>query len=345
MPLGKIQNQPAMKTKISFSLLLAAAATGLSFGQTAFTTPVGYVTSALPANQFSFVGLTLHSTTVSSGIITAESATSVTAGTTNFLTLLGTPNPASSTPLTYVLELGDGTIQEITNWTAAGVLTTPGNITANVTPGTTTYKLRKAKTIAEIFGATNTAGLVPDSDGDFATGNDLIFVPGEGGATTTVYYFNDGSAQGWFNSAGDPAGDLPIVYADGFYIKRSTGSTINLIVSGEVKKESTSGVIAPGFNFLSSAAPTGVTLSNSGLQAFITPDTTGNFSLVDNILIPQANGTFKTAYYFNDGSAQGWFDSAGDDASQIPLEGGFLIRNRGISKPYKISVPASYSSL
>ena len=336
-----------MKTYIPYSLLLAAAASGLAFGQTAYTTPVGYTTSALASGQFSFVGLTVHTPTKFAGVISAESSNSVTVGGTDFVALLGTPNPSALYPLTYVLELPNGTIQEITNWTNTGVLTTPENITAQVVPGTTTFKLRKAATISDIFGATNSAGLKPDTNGNFDANADVITVIGAGGVPTKVYYFNDGAGtQGWFDANNNEAQNLPLVYADGFYVKRQVGSLINLVVSGEVKTVPTSGSLINGFNFLSPVAPVGLTLDSSNLKNFVSASGDGNIEAVDNVLLPQANGSFITAYYFNDGAGTvGWFQTNNDPAGQLALEGGFLVLNRGLLKPYTLSVPTYYSSL
>jgi hypothetical protein len=331
-----------MKPIIPFALLGALLAVGTA--QAASTTPVGYTTTPLTVGQFSFVGLTVQHPTLSAGVLTAESANSVTAGTTDFVALLGAPGSA-----TYILELPDGTIQEVTTWTNTGVLTTPDDVTAAVTPNTTTYKLRKAATISDIFGATNSAGLKPDTDGDFLNNADLVTVLGAGGAQTTIYYYNDGSDQGWYTAGGADAANIPVVYADGFYVKRQAGGgPLNLVVTGEVKTVATKGVLINGYNFISSVAPAGLTLGTSGLQNFISPDTEGDYTgpTVDNVLLPQPNGSFVTAYYYNDGSPDaGWFTATGGDAANLPLEGTFLILNKGASKPYTLSVPNSYNSL
>lgn len=334
-----------MKTYTPYSLILAAlAASGMAFGaETAYTTPVGYVTQTLKPGQFSYLGLTVNNPVVSSGVLDAVAAApnSVTDNGVNFSTLL-------TAGATYVLELNDGTIQEITSWTAAGVLNTPENITSKVTAGTTTYKLRKAATIADVFGATNSAGLTPDSDGSFATGNDLIYVLNAAGAPTIIYYSLGGeeAPAGWYTSGDLPAANFPIVYSDGFYVKRSAGSDVSLVTSGEVKSKPTSSVLIPGYNYLSSVAPAGLTLGNSGLENFLTKSVDGApFSSVDNVYVPTSTG-FTICYYSTGGeeSPAGWYTSGDADASAIKLEGGFLIRNRGVAKPYKLNVPTSYSN-
>ena len=324
-----------MKTYIPYSLLLAAAASGLAFGQTAYTTPVGYVTQTLAANQFTLAGLTVQQPTKAAGILDAEGANSVTDNEINFTTLL-------TAGATYILELSDGTVQEITAWSGS-VLTTPGNITALVVPGSTDYKLRKASTVSDVFGATNTvAALTSGTDASLC---DKILIPNAAGGFDTVFYFNDGAGvAGWLDGDSNLAADKPIVYMDGFYVQRVAGSSKSLTISGEVKTKATGGVLVAGFNYLNSVAPVGLTLDNSNLKSFLSQGTDGGS--VDNVLLPTALGGYTTCFYFNDGAgAVGWLDGDGNLAGSLPVEDGFLILNRGVLKPYTLSMPTAYSSL
>jgi hypothetical protein len=326
-----------MKTKITYSLLAAAAACSLANAQTtAYTTPVGYVSNVLAPNQFNLVGLSLHEPTIASGVIDAESSSSVTDAEVNFTTLL-------SAGQTYILELPNGVIQEVTAWSAS-TLTTPNNITNSVNPGTTTYKLRKAATIGSVFGLTNTAGLTPSTDGDLTTCDLIQIFNGTG--FDTIYYFNDGAGtEGWYDDANNPAVDKPIVYSDGIFVKRIGGSNISLVVSGEVKTNPTSGVLASGFNYLNGVAPVGLSLGASTLESFLTPSVDGDLTTCDLVLLPASGGSYTTCYYFNDGAGTtGWYDDANNPAQSFDLSSGFLIFNVGGVKPYTVSVPASYAN-
>jgi len=322
----------------TYAFLAAALACGMANAQTAYTTPVGYVTHELGANQFNLLGLTVHQPTIAAGVLDAESSSSVTDTEVNFTTLL----TAGSS---YVLELGDGTIQEITAWSGS-VLTTPDNITGNVTPATTTYKLRKAATISDVFGPTNNvANLSPDTDGSL-TGTDTILVLNELGNFDTIYYFDDGAGTtGWFDDQGGDATNKRIIYSDGFYVKRAAGAPKTLVISGEVKTSKSGGQLVAGFNYISSVAPTGLTLGTSGLEAYLAPDADGSFTGTD-LLYVLDNGSLVTAYYFNDGAGTtGWFDDQGGDATNLKLEGGYLIQSATGPKPFVVNVPAGYSSL
>jgi hypothetical protein len=197
--------------------------------------------------------------------------------------------------------------------------------------------------VNDVFGANNSAGL-KSTDSDIQSA-DVVYLVGAGGAVTPVYYYDDGAEATWYTAGGDAAGDLPIVYGDGFYIGRVAGDPINLVVSGEVKKAPTSGVINPGWNYLSSVAPVGTTLGNSGLKDFLTP-TDSDYLTVDNVYIPNPDGSFTIAYYYDDGTEATWYTAAGDSAENLALQGGLLIFSRSASaKSYTLSVPAAYGSL
>jgi hypothetical protein len=337
--------------KLTYSLIAAAIACGFASAQTSYTVPVGYVTKQLKNNQYTLLGLTVHEATKSAGIITASSAHHVTiAGGLN--ALLGTPVAPGSGYNAYILELTDGTVQIINTWTDAGDLTTPDDISSKVVAGTTTYKLRKAATVSSIFGATNSVGLNTDTDGNWPTnGTDTILIPNANNAFDTVYYFNDGAGtQGWFDDQANPADNKPIPYPDGFYVRRTTvGSTLNLVVSGEVKTAKTSGVITYGWNYLCAVAPVGLTVGTSGMEAYMTHDTDGNWPTngTDLLLVPNGSGAYITTYYFNDGAGtMGWFDDQANDATNLALDTGFLVSKKAAgSVAYTLNVPASYSTL
>jgi hypothetical protein len=136
----------------TYAFLAAALACGVANAQTAYTTPVGYVSIPMAPGQFTFGGLTLQSATVAAGVLSSSSASSVTASGSIDFTALLTPGSV------YILELPDGTIQEVTSWSGA-TLNTPEDISGVVTAGVTTFKLRQWATVAPVFGLSNSAGL------------------------------------------------------------------------------------------------------------------------------------------------------------------------------------------
>jgi hypothetical protein len=311
-----------MKPKSIKSLLaLALLAPGALFAQTtAKTTPVGYVTEVLTAGQDNFMGLTMHSPTIAAGVLTAEAVDKVTTSGVNFTTLL-------AANATYILELPDGTIQEVTSWTATELLT-PQDVTAVVVPNTTTYKLRKAKSIKDVFGVTNTAGLKPSVDGG-TTDADLILVPNGLGGFDTYFYYNDGVDQLWANTDLEDKGDTALIYTDGMIVRRRAGSVINLVVDGEVKKDPTKLVVIPGDNIVGSVYPVGVTLANTTFSTQVIPSTDGSTGNADNILLPDGAG-FLTFIYYNDGVDALWANTDLENKDLQPLTSGYIFRSRSV---------------
>lgn len=328
--------------KLTYSLLAAAFACGLASAQTtAYTTPVGYVSTLLSPNKYNLIAVTLHEPTVSAGVVTGESATDVSMTGVDFTTLL----TAGSV---YILELPDGTIQEISAWTATS-LTTPEDISGKVTPGTTTYKLRKASTVASVFGAANSAGLTADNDDD-STNNDQILVPNTSGAFDTVYYFtgNLDAPAGWYDDQGNPADTKVLNYADGMFVQRVAGSDKTLVVAGEIKTKPTSNALLTGYNFLGAVSPVGLTLGTSGLKDFLTHAATDeDVATADKVLTQNPDGAYRTMYYFdgNLDAPAGWYDDQGNPSDDAVLDSGFLVENLGVGKNYTIAVPAAYLSL
>lgn len=316
-----------------YTLLAAAAASGLAQAQTAYTTPVGYVTKTLKPNNFTLVGVTLHNPTTVAGVLdgVTSAPNTVTDNQVDFSASLTSGS-------TYILELANGTVQEITSWSGS-VLTTPDDISALVTTSTS-YTLRKASTISDLFGATNSAGLKPSVDGDFTANTDLILIF-NGVAFDTVYYINDGAGtEGWFDDAGNPAASKVVAYPESLFVQRGAGSDIDLVITGEVKTNSTNGVLVGGFNYLSSVAPAGMTLASSGLSSSVLASPDGDYTVVDNVLTQNSDGSYTTHYFINDGGGTtGWFDDGGNPTDTAPLDGGFLLFNVGGIKPYSIAAP------
>ena len=331
-PLIKIQTNPVMKTQI-YSILAAAAACGMAFGQTtAYTTPVGFVTEPLKGGQFNLLGLTVHTPSISAGVIDAKTTASVTDNEVNFTTLL-------TVGATYVLELDGGVIQEVTGWSGS-TLNTPADISTFVTNGTTKYKLRKAPTVGDLFGPTNSAGLQATPDGDFATA-DIIYIPNGTGGFKQVFY--DNSTPGWVDLLFNDSTNFPIVYTDGVLIQRKGGDK-NLTFSGEVKKTPTVLVTESQFTYVGGVYPAGSTLGNSNLSASVQKTPDGDFNTADLIYLPNGLGGYKVAFY--DNSTPGWVDLTFNDLTNEPLKSGFIIQRRSAT-PYNINLtpPSFYPSL
>jgi hypothetical protein len=326
-----------MKTKISFSLLLAAAAaSGLALGaDTAYTTPVGYETIPVVAG-FNYLGVRLHNPVIAAGTFETVTATSVTDTGAVFSLNAGQ---------IYLIEIdnGSGVLTEIMSSSVSGstISTTDNLVSSGVTNGVS-YKIRSASSLTTIFGATNSAGLTGGFGG--IAGADVVFIPNGSGGFSQFYY--DTLANSWADVNGNAVNgsQISIVYTDGLIV--SSGSAQSVVVSGEVKKTPTNVAAAVGFNYLGSAYPTGATLSSIFTQAL--PNITQGFGGIagaDVFFVSNGAGGFNQYYY--DSLISSWADVNGNsvNGATINVQSGIIFSNEGTTSNIKLSPPAGYSTL
>lgn len=321
-----------------YSLIAVAAACGLASAQTtAYTTPVGYNTQALGANQFVLVGLTLQKSPVASGKFETISGTSLTDTDVTYAPVAGR---------TYVLEITSGTltgtIQEVLAASISGsTITTPDNLQTLGLTTSDTYNLRLAPTLEEIFGVDASSAL---TRGLSSTNADVVWVPT---ATVGVYnqYFVHSSTSA-FRIAGTstPAPNIPVVYADGLLVQKKLTAT-SLTVTGEVKKVGTNSVILAGINPVSAVAPVGLTLITAGFDT-----STGwvkglSATNADIVWVPSGPGTYNQ-YYYHSGTNL-WRNVATNTAivGDVDLPSCFLVQKKTGTLQLKLKVPTSYSNL
>lgn len=322
-----------MKILIPLTTVAMLALSSIAHAQTsAFSQPSGYVTVEINPGIFNLVGVSLHEPSLLSGVLDSATTTSVIDTSVDFTSL---PDGV------YILELDDdsGIIQEVTV-VDSNTLRTSDDLSGNITGGTTAYTLRPAATLDSVFGADNsTANLTPSTDGS-ANGVDTILIQTSTGLSS--YYFVDvGDLTGWFDGEAF-AGDTVLNYADGIYVRTLADTTAtSFIIAGQVKLEETGSILQPGFNFVNTVTPAGLTLGSSGLQDFIEPSIDGSRNGADLVLLPNPlrPGSFVTYYYVDTSGFTGWFDGEAR-ADDVELNGAFFIRNlEGTVKPYRINGP------
>lgn len=226
-----------MKT-YTYSLLLAAAATGMAFGQTAYTTPVGYVAlgdttvgqPAVKANTDVAISLPLNRPTEYAGAVSATTSTTI--------TLAGTPAftanqwaPGAATPYLVTIKSGTengfiGLITSNTVDTLTVTAVTAGSLVApNVAAGDT-VQISKAWTLSAFL----PVGSVPN-------GTRLLVYNGTSSgvnlAPNTTYSYNS-TTTNW--TVGPTISNNVILYPGESYVLRSPAalSIATLVVSGEV---------------------------------------------------------------------------------------------------------------
>ena len=304
---------------------------------TAYSKPSGFVTHTLKAGQLNLIGLTLHEPVVWSGTFDVVEGTVLTDNDADF-------NEKLTTGKSYILEIVDnsadaslnGVLQVINSWTS-NQINTPDNLEIDGLANGVKYKLRAPKSLSDVFGVANSAGLTVGTN---LASSDVIWLH-NGNGFDKFYYskgggFGGGTA-GWKNSNGDDADDQPIIYTDAVLIQSRASKDKQLVVSGVVKtKAVTLCLIGKKFNFISSTFPVGSTLANSGLQAHL-----GDGSVTDIIWMPNGEGAF-IKYSYN---GVNWVDEAGIDASDTPLASGIIIERSGPNSDTKLNPPATYNDL
>lgn len=219
-----------MKTYIPYSLLAAIAACGFAYGQTAYTTPVGYVSlgdatpgqPAIKGNTDVYISIPLEKSAVFAGVVGSVSASTI--------TISGTPNLGSLTTLPHTVTISSGANEGL----IATILSNTSNtVTVAVADGDSLTGVSTSDSIV-IRPAWTVLGLMGDS---LPAGTQLLTLPGSSpfNPSATGIYEWDGS--GWVDTVntGDYA-DTDVLYPNETLIVRNQSASpiSSFVVSGEV---------------------------------------------------------------------------------------------------------------
>ncbi len=293
-----------MKTYLPYSLILAAAASGMAFGaETAYTTPVGYVSlgnaGSVPATTDMPIAIPLERAAAFAGTVASISGSTV--------TITGTPGFTLTqfTAIPHVLKIGSGAKSGLT----ALVSGTPTSNTVTVLFQNTDslasvvagdkVSIRPAWTVKSFVTATTLPNFCEFGVWEGSTGVDL--------APDKVYY---NFAGNWFDQADDSDANNIVIYPnEGFRLRNTSATAVaGLVVSGEVPVANSrvfvNGEAAQQDNQISYFSPVDELLGNANLGA-------GNF---DQLLAFDVTATgFDNApaftYYYFGGT---WFNAADD---------------------------------
>ncbi len=326
--------------KLNSLLLPAIAIAGIATANAQeTTTPVGYETITLQKSAFNYIGIRLHSAIEASGTgMSATNATTVQDASADFTGDFTADD-------FYILELldGSGIIQEFLGNQATGTsITIPDDLASQ---GSFAYQIRKAATLASMFGTDNSAGLNPGFNS--SAGADVVYVP-DGSNGFDKYYYSSRFSS-WMDADTNQTVDstnVPLIYSDGLIIYASASAPDSITVSGEVKQRNTKAVLIAGFNYISTVAPTGGTLANMINSNELTPGFNSSTG-ADVIYVPDGSGGFNKYYYSSRFS--GWANAdnsqllSPSDGSGVSLAGSGLIISVSVAKNITLKVPASYS--
>ena len=257
-----------MKTQISHSLVALAAMCSMANAQTAYTTPVGYITHTINsqggAETLTLIGPTLIQPSVFTG-----ASTNSPSGSSSVSFSAGVPTDLDQT---YLLEITSGPSEgwwsTVTSSTATSV-TTNDEFPAGLSSGTT-ISVRKHNTVQSFLGENN-PGLIP-SDG--VEGDEIQLVNPDQSVTPIAYFPAEvtGGDPDWYNLAtSEIANDTIILPGTGIMIKSKTPTNLDFVSSGEVKTTDTQVDVYPGLNVIAQTAGAGATLNSSGFSTSVIP--------------------------------------------------------------------------
>jgi hypothetical protein len=239
-----------MKPFIPYSLLAAAALCGVALGQSATTTPVGYITIPIGGNSSgSALGA---STFIGSSLVNSADFAGA-----------AVSSPSGGKVITFSggvpADLDGASQLEITSGSQAGWWTT---ITASTATTITVADDFPSGLDADVKVAVRKFTTVKDLLGDNAAGLDeadevLLLDPVEQTISTLVYF------DGWFNFVTEEPADGEIIYpGGGIVVVRKGPTSLSLVQTGEVKTTPTQVDVYPGVNWLAQPNPTGGTFAS-----------------------------------------------------------------------------------
>lgn len=285
--------------------------------QTSVTTdPVGFTSltvNAKPANirGFTLLSLNMARPEVYRGLIPANGA-SVVNGVT-VLTFPANTFAQGAFDNTHYIELVNGNnagrisdITATTNDGSASTITLADDMSASITPGTTSIRIRPMWTFATAFGANNSAGF----QGGFTPSQaDIIQLFDAATGQSTLYYYNTSNNR-WQTGAND-ATNVVIPPDLGLRIERKATTPISFTLTGAVKIGPTGLFVQGGtnannpqnVNYIPNPYPLdSVTLANSNL--YTGDAATGVLggatpSQADQVALYDTASGLSTIYYYN----------------------------------------------
>jgi uncharacterized protein (TIGR02597 family) len=348
-----------MKTYLSYSFILAAAACSLATGQTAYTTPVGYVSqTCLPASD-TIVGIPIKVATAGAGALSAAPNTSATPGFA-IISLSGSPGfTVNSFQNTYYAKftsgISNGKFYVITANSSSGLTLDLNGDTLAASTGDTVI-ITKLWTLGELFvpsasttlAATTGNAIVASTSGIPAGRRTEVLLPdtttaGINLASSGTFFIYNGA----WRKVGQPitnSYDTIQLWPDNDFIIRhpsTVTAATTYTASGEV--DSTNFVVAlttraasKQDNFIGLPRPIDVSLNGlalGGTSAFLTsasgiPSGRRDELLVFNNSVASKNKAPSATYFYYNGAwrKSGSVVTTDFGTSLITSGSGFIIR-------------------
>jgi uncharacterized protein (TIGR02597 family) len=345
-------NNSSMRITLTTTVLLLSCS--IAFAQS-FTQPVGISKVTIDGSgtdeaAYTALSVTYENAPLYSGTVNTASGTVISLTTSDLSTSAYAGTDPNGNATHYVLlTSGDneGLSLEIVANTINTITVTSDNL-ESLSLGGVTVEILAHSTIADIFGAENSAGL---TSGSSVNNSDRIYImqpDGSGGWDSYFYQTNPRGGNGW-RQVGDASTDfqsLTLPLDTGILIRRIGSDDLTLYVYGSVKKTgSHMRVLGPGFSLLGNPFPVDIELGESGLYSadngYVS---TSSHTTSDRLFVIAADGSFDSFYYqTNPRGGSGWRrtgDSSTDVSSEIlPATSSFYIQHRGTGLTWNPSRP------
>ena len=326
------------KAYVLISLIILSLHVEMLKGQTVSTIPVGYITLTIygtggqGTEAYSYLGVPLHHAASFRSAMTAKADNSISCTNAGW-----TDNAFANTHYVMIQSGANAGMSATITANTVDTLTTAENLNSLLN-GDEQFAIHQYTTLADVFGADNSAGL---KGGDGPGTADNILIQTSSNSFTSYYYKNAGifGGTGWRSAASssvDASGTI-IPYGTGIIAIRRESADLAITVSGSVFPDDAITPVEEGYSWKAASIPTDVTLTGlfganneAGLEGSDGPGT------ADNILVYDANGTLKTYYYKNAGifGGTGWRSAASssiDEANTVIAKPGemFFINRSG----------------
>jgi uncharacterized protein (TIGR02597 family) len=342
-----------MKTKITYSLLAAAAACGFAQAQTtAYTTPVGYVSLTIPAGSDSTITppverAPLHQAATTGVVGNVVSASGLTDGAFVTPECYLQVDTCASTPglVGKRFPIDSNTATAITVNGGATTLQAQGFANGD------TFKVVPYWTLATLF----PAGAGVGGTNDVFTIDSLVYAVDNGSygtnkAPTGSYFYcsgddGNGVVAGWYDANdafGASVNDLVIDPTIMYFIRNGSGSPNTVTVAGQVPDVKSLALVPVSTQQndvnLGVAIPVDTSLQDSGLQSVV-QGTNDVFTIDELVYVYDDTGLGQNkapsvGYFYctgdaGNGVAAGWYDA--NDAFGAPITGAVLKAGRCIT--------------
>lgn len=302
---------------------------------------VGYFTVDINGNAWNLLAVPMTKIPAYRGRITAADATTITDDDASFGPLWeGVTGVESNGASTFYIEIADtnaaahieGRHMYIQTNDATSVTIKDG-VPADITPAELvglSYKIIAANRVRDVFGGAGNGDCVI-AGGAAGDADQLVFW---GGATwdAAVYYKTSGAPSSRWNNwvqGSTIVNDQVIDRDEAFFVKRGAVNDTNIVVTGEVSKNSQNVVFAPGFNLVGGGFVVDENIGDTTLDTVVTGGAAGDADQV----ITWGGATWNPVVYYKTSGAPSsrwnkWVQGSTvvDDSFPINASQGFFIK-------------------